>query len=53
MVPGLGYEHYGDFYEMMGGHSTERTKAHFVQDLLPLIPGIREQLEAGIQWVPP
>lgn len=46
---GVGYEHYPHFHQMMAEISGLRNDALLIDAILPMAPGIVEQLEAGIR----
>jgi len=46
---GVPYEAYERFHEVMSEESLQTVIAPLIDDLLPLVPGLREKLEAGIR----
>jgi len=45
---GVGYEHYPDFHKVMAETSAMRNDAMLINVILPMAPGVTEQLESGI-----
>lgn len=48
---GTCYHHYGRFHEVMAEASDQSIVAKLIDHVLPLVPGLRERLESGIDVV--
>ncbi len=48
---GTHYHHYDRFHEVMGEDSAQTVVAALVDHILPIVPGLRERLEEGIDVV--
>lgn len=46
---GVGYEHYPTFHRVMAEESNQTTVSALLNTILPLVPDLTEQLEAGIE----
>ncbi|WP_019611953.1 class I SAM-dependent methyltransferase [Thioalkalivibrio sp. AKL7] len=46
---GVGYEHYTRFHEVMAEDSGQSVLSSLESDILPLVPGLTDHLERGIQ----